>query len=95
MPNSTEELAAQPTATPAAPAADTTSIPVTTGTPVPPRFPQQPAILSTGQAPLVPSGTMLDPDSKLQAQITDRSMTYLTTAHDQAFAAKATKDLDL
>ena len=77
MPDSMEELAAQPTATPAAPAADTTSIPVTTGTPVPPRFPQQPAIPSTGQAPPVPSGAMPDPEAKLQAQITDRSMTYL------------------
>ena len=77
MPDSTEGMETQPTAMPALPAADTMCTPATTGTTAPPRFLQQPATPSTSQAPPVPPGTVLDQDMGLQAQIANRSMTYL------------------
>ena len=148
VPDSTKGIVVQPTAMPTPLVVDPSSIPASTGTSAPPRFPQQPATASTSQVPPVPPDTAPGQGAGLPTHIANRSMTYLaqslaisgtggnpdigafsgvmtalkeacglmsegfqeacldvkvvvqTTlaeamAHDQAFAAKATKDLDL
>ena len=62
---------------PTLPVVDTTSIPASTGTTAPPRFPQQPATASTSQAPTVPPDAVPGQDAGVPAQIADRSMSYL------------------
>ena len=87
VPDSTEEIETQPTATPTLPVVNTTSIPVPTRTTAPPGFPQQPTIASTSQAPTVPPDAVPGQDVGLPAQIADRSMTYLA----QSLAVSSTR----
>ena len=77
VPDSTEGIEAQPTAMPTPLVVDPTSIPASTRTTAPPRFPQQPATASTSQVPLVPPDAAMGKAEGLPTQIADRSMTYL------------------
>ena len=77
VPDSTEGIVAQPTATPTRLVVDASSILVSTGTSAPPGFLQQPATASTSQAPPVPPEAAPGQGVGLPAQIADRSMTYL------------------
>ena len=77
VPDSTEGIEAQPTATPTPPVVDPTSILASTRTTAPPRFLQQPITASTSQVPPVPPDAALGQEAGLPAQIANRSMTYL------------------
>ena len=77
VPDSTKGIVAQPAAMPTPLVVDPSSIPVSTGTSAPPRFPQQPATASITQAPPVPPNAAPGQGAGLPAQIADRSMTYL------------------
>ena len=77
VPDSTEGIETQPAARPTPLVVDTTSIPTSTRTTAPPRFPQQPTTASTSQAPPVPPDAVPGQDAGVSAQIADRSMTYL------------------
>ena len=77
VPDSTKGMEVQPAATLTPLAVNPSSIPVSTGTSAPPRFPEQPATASTSQAPLVPLDAALGQRAGLSDQIADRSMTYL------------------
>ena len=86
MPDSTEGMESQSVATPTAPAADTMSTPVATEVTVPPGFRQQLATPNSSLVPPVPSGVIPDKDADLQAQMADRSMTYLAQSLAMAHA---------
>ena len=77
VPDSSAGMESQSAATPTALVADTTSTPAATEVTVPPGFPQQLATANPSLVPPVPSGVILDKDVDLQAQMADRSMTYL------------------